>query len=69
MTQRNYYRIYRQDVRATLDDGTLIVDTSYIDDDLPSTDEDIDFVELDGSVTKMVCVGWELAMRPKEPTS
>lgn len=62
---RNYWRIYRQDVRAELDDGTLIVSTDHIDSDLPSTHDEIDFVELDGSVKKAECVGWELALRVK----
>jgi hypothetical protein len=63
------YRFYRQDVIAERADGAMAVDTSYIDGDLPSTNDEITLVELDGTEREMEFVEWSLVIRPKpEPT-
>ena len=50
---RGSYRFYRQNVVAEHADGAVVVDTSYIDGDLPSSSDEITLVELDGREREM----------------
>lgn len=60
------YRLYRQDVIATLDNGDIVFNEGVIDGDCPDSTQKVTMVELDGTETAMVVLGYRLILRAAE---